>query len=103
MPGVANEDGVMSDDIARLLEEVSETHHRVFRITDGVDPDWASWYADWLVHLSELPGLLGMTPVRSELVYALVQLDKEYSASVPGEPWPSYYARELVRRFSPAR
>ena len=32
--------------IAELLEEVGETHHGVFRITDGVDDDWASWYAD---------------------------------------------------------
>lgn len=26
----------------------------VYRIVDGADPDWASWYADWLVNLSEL-------------------------------------------------
>ena len=92
----------MSDNITQLLEEVSETHHRVFRITDGVDPDWASWYADWLLHLSELPRFLGATPVRSELVYTLVQLDKDYTANTPDEPWPSYYARELVQRFSSA-
>ena len=58
--------------VAALLEEAAETHHRVYRITDGVDADWASWYADWLLRLSELPTLLGATPVRSELVYALV-------------------------------
>jgi hypothetical protein len=92
----------MSDDIAQLLQEVGETHHRVFRITDGVDADWASWYADWLLHLSELPDLLGTTPVRSELVYSLVQLDKEYTAGASDEPWPAYYARELARHFSSA-
>jgi hypothetical protein len=96
------DDAVMSNDIARLLQEVAETHHRVFRITDGVDPDWASWYADWLLHLSELPELLGTTPVRSELVFALVQLDKEYTAQPSDGPWPSYYAHERVRRFPPA-
>jgi len=99
---MSRKDTVMSDDIAQLLQEVAETHHRVFRITDGVDPDWASWYADWLLQLSELPGLLGTTPVRSELVYALVQLDKEFTAKVSDEPWPSYYAADLIRRFSPA-
>jgi hypothetical protein len=52
---------------SRLLHEVGETHHRVFRIVDGVDDDWASWYADWLVNLSELPTLLDTKPVRSEL------------------------------------
>ncbi len=32
--------------IAALLEEAAEVHHRVYRITDGTDDDWASWYAD---------------------------------------------------------
>ncbi len=85
--------------IAALLEEVSETHHVVYRITDGDDPDWASWYADWLLRLSELPSLLGTTPVRSELVYTLVALDKEFTTAQPSEPWPQFYARELAARF----
>jgi hypothetical protein len=88
------------DQIAKLLQEAAETHHRVYRITDGTDADWASWYADWLIRLSELPQLLGSTPVRSELVYALVHLDKQYDASSPHEPWTSSYARDLVRRFA---
>jgi hypothetical protein len=61
--------------VSELLHEAGETHHRVYRITDGTDEDWASWYADWLLTLSELPQLLGTRPVRSHLVHALVQLD----------------------------
>jgi hypothetical protein len=38
--------------VSDLLHEAAETHHRVFRITDGADDDWASWYAQWLVTLS---------------------------------------------------
>ena len=41
--------------LSELLREAAETHHVVYRIVDGDDPDWASWYADWLVELSELP------------------------------------------------
>ena len=41
--------------VSDLLHEAAETHHRVFRISDGADDDWASWYAQWLVTLSELP------------------------------------------------
>ena len=88
-----------ADRIAALLDEVAETHHRVYRITDGADDDWASWYADWLVQLSELPEIVGHTPVRSELVYALVGLDKEYAKTQPDEPWTRYYARALLERF----
>jgi hypothetical protein len=89
-----------TDRVATLLHEAADTHHRVYRIVDGEDPDWASWYADWLIKLSELPGLLGVTPVRSELVYLLVRLDKEYTGKPPDQPWESYYAREIRGHFT---
>jgi hypothetical protein len=89
-----------SSKVAALLHEAGETHHQVFRIVDGADDDWASWYADWLIELSELPDLLGGTPVRSELVYMLVKLDKDYTAASPGEPWPDYYAKGLLEHFA---
>ena len=85
--------------IADLLHEVSETHHVVFRITDGDDPDWASWYANWLIDHSELAELLGATPVRSNLVHALLELDRAYMADQPDERWEDVYARGLVARF----
>ena len=31
------------EQISGLLHEAGETHHRVFRIVDGADDDWASW------------------------------------------------------------
>jgi hypothetical protein len=82
--------------VSSLLHEAGETHHQVFRITDGADDDWASWYADWLIRLSELPDLLGAPPVRSRLVYLLVKLDDEYTATSPGEKWEDFYAARLV-------
>jgi len=88
------------EQISGLLHEAGETHHRVFRIVDGADDDWASWYADWLINLSELPALLGAKPVRSELTYLLVSLDKEYTANQPGERWETYYAQRILGHFS---
>ena len=70
-----------TEQVAALLHEAAETHHVVYRIVDGDDPDWASWYADWLLNLSELPAALHDTPVRSHLVHALVQLDRDYTAA----------------------
>jgi hypothetical protein len=90
------------EQVSSLLHEAGETHHRVFRIVDGADDDWASWYADWLVNLSELPELLGVRPVRSELTWLLVSLDKEYAAGQPGEPWEDYYAQRVIGHFQPA-
>ena len=85
--------------VAELLHEAAETHHVVYRISDGDDPDWASWYADWLLDLSELPQTLGVRPVRSHLVHALVQLDRDQAVTGEGEPWEAFYARGLVERL----
>jgi antitoxin component HigA of HigAB toxin-antitoxin module len=96
---------VMEDRTARvsaLLHEAAETHHTVYRITDGVDPDWATWYSEWLLNLSELPDLLGSKPVRSALTAVLVRLDEEYAAQNQGERWEDYYARRLVERLGAA-
>ena len=88
-----------ADAIAKVLHEAAETHHVVYRIVDGDDPDWASWYADWLLELSELPDLLGAKPVRSHLVHALVELEREHAAAGTDERWESWYARGLAERF----
>jgi hypothetical protein len=93
--------GSVIDRVTDLLHEAAETHHMVYRVTDGVDADWASWYADWLIRLSELPELIGATPVRSELVYLLVLLDKEYTQTQPNLPWEAHYARRIVDYFGP--
>ena len=89
-----------SSRVAELLHEAAETHHVVYRITDGDDPDWASWYADWLLDLSELPDVLGARPVRSHLVHALVELDRLYTAESPDERWEDWYAERLVRQLA---
>ncbi len=86
--------------IRELLTEAAETHHRVYRIVDGDDPDWASWYADWLIKLSELPTLLGRTPVRSELVYLLVKLDKDFTARPREVGWETFYALEVLSELT---
>lgn len=85
--------------ISALLHEAGETHHIVYRITDGEDPDWASFYADWLIQHSELPELLGGAPVRSELVFELVSLGREFGAD---QGWEDRYAERLVERFRSA-
>jgi hypothetical protein len=89
-----------STQVAALLHEAGETHHLVYRIVDGDDPDWASWYADWLLNLSELPQILGTKPVRSELVWLLVTLDKEYTKAMPETPWPQWYAGRVSEHFA---
>jgi hypothetical protein len=90
-------DGVDPERVADLLREVGDLHHRVYRMTDGEDADWATWYASWLVQLSELPQLLGCHVVRSELVHVLVDLGRE---PADDEPWEQRYARGIVQHFA---
>lgn len=92
-------DSSVIEQVRNLLHEVSETHHQVFRITDGADDDWASWYGEWLTGLSELPSILSSQPVRSELIFQLVKLDKEYTERDRDEAWEDYYAARLVEYF----
>ncbi len=88
--------------LSELLHQAAETHHQVFAVTDGEDPDWATWYADWLVNLSRLADLIGTKPVRSEVTYLLVGLDKEFSRAQPSQPWEDFYAARLMQHFSGA-
>lgn len=89
-----------TETLSALLHEAAETHHVVYRIVDGDDPDWASWYADWLIDLSELPSLLGRAPVRSHLVHALVQLDRDFTSGGVAGAWENFYAERLLAQFA---
>jgi hypothetical protein len=75
----------------------------VFAITDGTDADWATWYADWLANLSSIGGQLGVRPVRSELTYVLVGLDKEFTRESPAEKWEDFYAARLAKHYAGSR
>lgn len=86
--------------LSGLLHQAAETHHQVFAITDGDDPDWATWYADWLVNMSRFPDLVGTTPPRSVVTYQLVSLDKAYAEAGSSEPWEDFYAARLRQRLS---
>jgi hypothetical protein len=88
------------DEVAALLSEAAEVHAMMYRITDGEDPDIASWYAKWLIELSELPDILGGEPVRSHLIYELVRLEREYEEIETDEPWEMYYAAQILDIFT---
>lgn len=85
--------------VSALLHEAGEVHHVVYRITDGADDDWASFYADWLTQHSELGEVLGEAPVRSHLVHELVESDRAQAKAGPEERWEDAYAARVIERF----
>lgn len=96
----------MADDAvsvaAELLHQAGEVHHVYFADVDGNDDDWATFYSEWLLTRTKFSRLLGRAPVRSGLTRDLVQLDEEYAASKPSEPWPTWYAKRLVAKYASA-
>lgn len=80
-----------------LLREAGGKHHQAFLASDGVDPEWALWYAGYLQ--TRLWDGLGRLPTRSELVHQLIECDRSYrAAGSPGE-WPRFYSRRFVEYF----
>jgi hypothetical protein len=84
--------------LAELLHEAAEAHHVAYQATDGVDPDWSIWYADYLL-ANDIDPLLDAKLLKSDLIYLLVRAEKEQLAEAPGGNWERYYADFLLRRY----
>jgi len=72
-----------------LLMATARAHHEAFIATDGVDPEWPSWYARYL---QPRLGSLGDHRTESELTAALVNADRSHRADAPDRPWAEHYA-----------
>lgn len=84
-------------ELANLFREAGEAHHQANIATDGADPDWPIWYAEYL-H-SRVTSLLRAKFTKSELVYLLITLDRELQREAPGADWADFYARRLLKRY----
>lgn len=91
---MSNSKDKLTDELANLLNETAETHHNVFVATNGEDPEWPIWYADYL--LDRMRGMLNSKFTKSELIYILVSADKENGRMAPGAYWPRFYANFIV-------
>ena len=83
--------------ISELIREAGEEHHKAFIETDGADPDWPLWYADYL--LEKLRKILDASFTKSELTYLLVLMEKGQALRAPGANWPRFYGQFLVDRY----
>ena len=88
------------EQLAELFKETGGAHHQAFIETDGQDPDWPLWYANYL-HDRLIP-FLAAPITRSRLIFCLVEMDDEHRATDPDAPWPQYYARRTLECLGPA-
>ena len=86
-----------TQELAEFFEETGHSHHKAFIATDGFDPDWALWYAEFM--LERVRSILEADLTQSDVVYLLVWLSREHPLVAPGSPWPRFYARTLVQRY----
>jgi hypothetical protein len=89
----------MSEKVVRLaavLVRAEQVHGVVTERTEGFDPEWALFYAWWLVKWSDLPEILGSAPGLGDLTARLIALDAEYRSAPREEPWSTFYARQLL-------
>jgi glutaredoxin len=93
-------DEIQVERLAALFKQTGDAHHKAFLDTDGEDPEWPIWYAQYLQ--GRLTSFLAAPLTRSRLVFCLVETDDEHRAADPDAPWPEYYARRLLECLGPA-
>ena len=84
----SNDNERLADELINLLDETAEAHQNAFAATEGEDPDWPIWYADYL--LEKMRQMLKAKFTKSELIYLLVSADKESGSVAPGAYWPRF-------------
>ena len=97
MDNNSNDGEKLINELASLLNETAEAHHKAFAATEGEDPDWPIWYADYLLEKMRL--MLKAKFTKSELIYLLVVTEKESGVVAPGAYWPRFYAKSIIRRY----
>ena len=83
-----------------LFREAGHAHHEAFAATDGDDPDWPIWYADYLQE--PFAERLDMKFYKSQLIYCLMNANFEHEARSPESDWSEYYADQLLERCAPS-
>jgi NAD(P)H-hydrate epimerase len=95
---MSNTKGKLTEELANLLNETAEAHHKAFAATNGVDDEWPIWYAGYL--LDKMRKMLNSGFTKSELIYILVSAEKENGRVAPGAYWPRFYSNFIVSRYT---
>lgn len=90
----------LRDDIAAFLKQTAQAHHKAFEATDGADPDWPIWYAEYA--RDAFAERFGMEFTLSQLVYCLIKADMEHQARAPDSDWTEFYANEMLEHCAPS-
>jgi hypothetical protein len=82
--------------LAALLRDAGRAHHEAFAHVGGDDPDWARWYADYLVPRLTIVG--ERTIAAADVAAALADAEQTRKQENPDADWPTYYASFMLAR-----
>ena len=84
--------------LTELFRQAGAAHHEAFAASDGEDPEWPLWYADWLQQRIE--DATGMVFTRSLLVHCLVTAEEAHKARDPEGDWAAFYAHRFLEHHA---
>lgn len=90
----------MKDKLIAAFRKAGEAHGFAYVQVDGVDPDWAYWYAEILQQ--PLSVALNQPLTRAQIVVCLMEAeDERLTRFGVDHPWPELYADHFIARFAP--
>jgi NAD(P)H-hydrate epimerase len=92
-------DRMGESELAALFMETGQHHHKAYQASDGVDPEWALFYAGYLQ--ARIWDRLGEVPTRSQLIHFVVEADRAFGAT--GKEymeWPGFYAKLYIETLA---
>lgn len=88
----------LRNNLADLFRETGRAHHAAFAASDGADPEWPIWYAEYLQ--APIAEALQTSFTKSQLVYCVMDANFEHLARDPESEWPEFYADQFIERYS---
>ena len=92
-------DRMDESELAALFMDTGQHHHKAYQASDGVDPEWALFYAGYLQ--ARIWDRLGEVPTRSQLIHFVVEADRAFGAT--GKEymeWPRFYAKLYIETLA---
>jgi glutaredoxin len=84
--------------LADLLLEAGRAHHTAFVASNGADPDWPIWYADYLQE--PLAQRFNLDFDKSRLIFCLINADTEHQTRSPDSAWAEFYADVMLECYA---
>lgn len=84
-----------AQELTNLLMETGQAHHEAFIETDGDDPEWPLWYANYLQ--KPLSDFFDHTFTQSKIVFEFMRMAE--TLDTEGKKWPEVYAQDLVEKY----